>query len=120
LSFDITNAKSTKPNHFLFSNEGHKSGNQEMKGKQLQAQTEFIKSAAHELESLTHAILGYSQLLQMDLEDSDNKSKNSYRNYVDEATSTKRTLQVIVRSADELQKLLNQVIGAAENCNRST
>jgi signal transduction histidine kinase len=119
LSFDITNPKSKIPNHSLFSNEELKSDSEETKWQHLQAQTEFIKSATHELKSLTHAIIGYSQLLQMDLDDGDNKCKNSTNDYDNEPISTKRTLQVIVRSADELQKLINKVIDVAENCHGS-
>jgi signal transduction histidine kinase len=127
LSFDPSNHKSNleqiipreEPskitNQFLSSsNDELSSDTKDIKHNPIQI--EFIKSAAYELRSLTHAILGYSQLLQMDLEKADKTKSKSKNNYPDaNQITSKKTLQEIVRSADELQKLINKVIDAAED-----
>ena len=71
-------------------------------------QADFINIAAYELKTLTHAIIGYSELLQMDFEGDDNI--NTYNH-----NTTKKVLKVIVRSANELQKLINDILNIAKN-----
>ena len=72
-------------------------------------QADFINIAAYELKTLTHVIIGYSELLQMDFEGDDNIN-NTY-NY----NTAKKVLKVIVRSANELQKLINDILNIAKN-----
>jgi signal transduction histidine kinase len=57
---------------------------------------------------MTHVIIGYSELLQMDFEGDDNNI-NTY-NY----NTAKKVLKVIVRSANELQKLINDILNIAK------
>src|SRR5689334_124555 len=71
-------------------------------------QADFINIAAYELKTLTHVIIGYSELLQMDFEGDDNI--NTYNH-----NTTKKVLKVIVRSANELQKLINDILDIAKN-----
>jgi signal transduction histidine kinase len=72
-------------------------------------QADFINIATHELKTLTHVvIIGYSELLQMDFEGDDNI--NTYNH-----NTTKKVLKVIVRSANELQKLINDILNIAKN-----
>jgi signal transduction histidine kinase len=71
-------------------------------------QADFINIAAYELKTLTHVIIGYSELLQMDFEGDDNNS-NTY-NY----NTAKKVLHVIVRSANELQKLINDILNISK------
>ena len=70
-------------------------------------QADFINIATHELKTLTHVIIGYSELLQMDFEEDDNINTYNYN-------TTKKLLKVIVRSANELQKLINDIINIAK------
>ena len=72
-------------------------------------QADFINIATHELKTLTHVIIRYSELLQMDFEGDDNIN-NTY-NY----NTSKKVLKVIVRSANELQKLINDILNIAKN-----
>ena len=71
-------------------------------------QADFINIAAYELKTLTHVIIGYSELLQMDFEGDDNINTHNYN-------TTKKVLKVIVRSANELQKLINDILNIAKN-----
>ena len=71
-------------------------------------QADFINIAAYELKTLTHVIIGYSELLQMDFEGDDNNNTYNYN-------TAKKVLKVIVRSANELQKLINDILNIAKN-----
>jgi signal transduction histidine kinase len=71
-------------------------------------QADFINIAAYELKTLTHVIIGYSELLQMDFEGDDNINTHNYN-------TTKKVLKVIIRSANELQKLINDILNIAKN-----
>ena len=73
-------------------------------------QADVIKIIAYELKTLTQAILGYSELLQMDFEQDTNTNNNdSIRNN----NTFQKVLKVIVMSAKELQKLINEICNAA-------
>ena len=75
-------------------------------------QADIIKITAYELKTLTQAILGYSELLQMDFEqDTNNDYDDSMRNN----NTFQKVLQVIVRGANELQKLINEICNAVQN-----
>ena len=54
-----------------------------------------------------HVIIGYSELLQMDFEGVDNINTYNYN-------STKKVLKVIIRSANELQKLINDILNISK------
>ena len=72
-------------------------------------QADVIKIIAYELKTLTQAILGYSELLQMDFEQDTNTNNNdSIRNN----NTFQKVLKVIVMSAKELQKLINEICNA--------
>jgi signal transduction histidine kinase len=77
-------------------------------------QTEFIKTAAYELKSLTHAILGYSELLQMDFREENNNNDD----FTNDSDITKQVLHVIVKSTNELQKLIIKILDVAKNENQ--
>ena len=69
---------------------------------------------AYELKSLTHAILGYSELLQMDFRE-ENNNNNDFAN---DSDITKKVLQVIVKSTNELQKLIIKILDVAKSENQ--
>jgi len=71
-------------------------------------QADVIKIIAYELKTLTQSILGYSELLQMDFEQDTNNNNDSMRNN----NTFQKVLQVIVMSAKELQKLINEICNA--------
>jgi signal transduction histidine kinase len=73
-------------------------------------QADIIKINAYELKTLTQAILGYSGLLQMDFEQDNNNDDDNMLNN----NTLQKVLQVIVRSANELQKLINEIFNAAD------
>jgi signal transduction histidine kinase len=77
-------------------------------------QNEFIKMTAYELKSLTHAILGYSELLQMDFREENNNNDD----FANDSDITKKVLQVIVKSTNELQKLIIKILDVAKSENR--
>ena len=79
-------------------------------------QADIIKITAYELKTLTQAILGYSGLLQMDFEQDNNNDDNSMLNN----NTFQKVLQVIVRSANELQKLINEIFNAADKTESQT
>ena len=79
-------------------------------------QADIIKITAYELKTLTQAILGYSGLLQMDFEQDNNNDDNSMFNN----NTFLKVLQVIVRSANELQKLINEIFNAADKTESQT
>jgi hypothetical protein len=63
--------------------------------------TSWIKIITYALKTLTQAIFGYSELLQMDFEQDTNTNNNdSIRN----KNTFQKVLKVIVMSAKELQK----------------
>jgi signal transduction histidine kinase len=78
-------------------------------------QADIIKITAYELKTLTQAIFGYSGLLQMDFEQ-DNNDVGSMLN----KNTFQKILQVIVRSANELQKLINEIFNAADKTESQT
>jgi signal transduction histidine kinase len=79
-------------------------------------QADIIKITAYELKTLTQAILGYSGLLQMDFEqDNDNNHDSMLNN-----NTFQKVLQMIVRSANELQKLINEIFNAADKTESQT
>ena len=71
-------------------------------------QADVIKIIAYELKTLTQSILGYSELLQMDFEQDTNNNNDSMRNN----NTFQKVLKVIVMSAKELQKLINEICNA--------
>ena len=78
-------------------------------------QADVIKIIAYELKTLTQAILGYSELLQMDFEQDTNTNNNdSIRNN----NTFQKVLKVIVMSAKELQKLINEIECSAKTENQ--
>ena len=80
-------------------------------------QADVIKIIAYELKTLTQAILGYSELLQMDFEqDTNTNNNNSIRNN----NTFQKVLKVIVMSAKELQKLINEICNAAAKTENQT
>jgi signal transduction histidine kinase len=79
-------------------------------------QADIIKITAYELKTLTQAILGYSGLLQMDFEQDNNNDDDSMLNN----KTFQKVLQVIVRSANELQKLINEIFNAADKTESQT
>jgi signal transduction histidine kinase len=79
-------------------------------------QADIIKITAYELKTLTQAILGYSGLLQMDFEQDNNDDDDSMLNN----KTFQKVLQVIVRSANELQKLINEIFNAADKTESQT
>jgi signal transduction histidine kinase len=79
-------------------------------------QADIIKITAYELKTLTQAILGYSGLLQMDFEQDNNNDDDSMLN----KNTSQKVLQVIVRSANELQKLINEIFNAADKTENQT
>jgi signal transduction histidine kinase len=79
-------------------------------------QADIIKITAYELKTLTQAILGYSGLLQMDFEQDNNNDDDSMLNN----NTFQKVLQVIVRSANELQKLINEIFNAADKTESQT
>jgi signal transduction histidine kinase len=80
-------------------------------------QADVIKIIAYELKTLTQAILGYSELLQMDFEQDTNTNNNdSIRNN----NTFQKVLKVIVMSAKELQKLINEICNAAAKTENQT
>jgi len=66
--------------------------------KASQAKSEFLSSMSHELRTPMNAILGFSQLLEMELDDPENKQ------YVAE----------IMRAGDHLLELINEVLDLAK------
>ena len=78
-------------------------------------QADIIKITAYELKTLTQAILGYSGLLQMDFEQDNNNDDSMLNN-----DTFQKVLQVIVRSANELQKLINEIFNAADKTESQT
>ncbi|MBV9179458.1 MAG: hypothetical protein JO327_05855 [Nitrososphaeraceae archaeon] len=78
-------------------------------------QADTIKITAYELKTLTQAILGYSGLLQMDFEQYNNNDDSMLNN-----NTFQKVLQVIVRSANELQKLINEIFNAADKTESQT
>ena len=79
-------------------------------------QADIIKITAYELKTLTQAILGYSGLLQMDFEKGNNDDDNTMLNN----NTFQKVLHVIVRSANELQKLINEIFNAADKTESQT
>ena len=79
-------------------------------------QTDFTNITCHEVRTLTHAILGYSEILQMNFEEN-NRNKN-YDDDDDDAmhynNTAKKILHVIVRSAKELQRSIRDISDPAE------
>ena len=71
-------------------------------------QADIIKIIAYELKTLTQSILGHYHLLQMDFEQ-DTNNNYSMRN----DNTFQKVLQVIVMTAKELQKLINEICNAA-------
>lgn len=74
-------------------------------------QADIIKIIAYELKTLTQAILGYSELLQMDFEQLANTNNNN--DSMCNNNTFQKILKVIVMSAKELQKLTNEICNAA-------
>ena len=81
-----------------------------------QQQQQQHRIIAHELRTLTHAILWYSEMLQIDYEQDSNNSDEGSENI----RSKKRILHVIARSANELQKLINEILDDASTTQTST
>jgi signal transduction histidine kinase len=82
-------------------------------------QADVIKIIAYELKTLTQSILGYSELLQMDFEQDTNNNNNNNDSMRNNNTFQK-VLQVIVMSAKELQKLINEICNAAAKTENQT